>query len=821
MCPVEDAMNDDASPREGEEGDYDFVVVANRLPVDRTVDDNGESKWRRSPGGLVSALAPVMSSHAGAWVGWHGAADEDLEPFDHDVFHLVPVTLSEGEVRRYYEGFSNATIWPLYHDVIAQPEFHRTWWDTYRAVNNRFAEAAARSASRNATVWIQDYQLQLVPAMLRHLRPDLTIGFFDHIPFPPLEIFAQLPWRKQVLTGLLGADLLGFQRPGDASNFRRCCDKILGVQFEGERTEVTQTPQEQNEEESNERFRRAYTNAMPNVTSRRRARKERLNRDLPTWITRATSYPISIDVEAVTEMASRPATKRRARQIREELGNPKTVYLGVDRLDYTKGIRHRLKAYGELLNDGDLTVESSAMIQVASPSRERVASYIELREQIEGMVGRLNGQFDTMSHTAIRYLHHGYPFEEMIALYLATDVMVVSSLRDGMNLVAKEFVVSHLDHTGALVLSEFTGAAEQLPDAIQINPHDIDGFKEALLYAKDMTIEEQQDRMKGMREQIFAHDVEDWSTRFLEDLSRTREDYLGPEPATDEIPTVGHIDRGHGPFPTPAVEQELQRAAATDNLLVAMDFDGTLAPFTTDPEEARALPLSQTALETLAGLPETSVALISGRPLNFLRETADPHNKMLLSGSHGAEFDLSAAGQESPELSLTDAQRQALKEATRAVEELVRKHPGSEIEHKPAGVGFHTRTMNDDAAAQTAEADAVKTLKNIPGVKLTPGQYVVECAVLEVNKGDAMEIIRDFTKANTTIFAGDDLTDEYALGVLGADDLGIKVGRAESIARVRVTGPEAMSHALARLAHLRKAHAENADRQQGTMPDPS
>lgn len=811
MNPSEDLTQDRVASEEGPVGDYDFVVVANRLPVDRTVDDAGESTWRRSPGGLVSALAPVMSSHSGAWVGWHGAADEKLEPFDHDVFHLVPVGLSEGEVRRYYEGFSNATIWPLYHDVIAPPEFHRTWWDTYRAVNRRFAESAARSASRNATVWVQDYQLQLVPAMLRHLRPDLTIGFFDHIPFPPLEIFAQLPWRKQVLTGLLGADLLGFQRPGDAQNFRRCCDQILGVQFDGERAEVTQTPQEQHEDEENERFRRAYTNAMPNVTSRRRARKERLNRDLPTWIARATSYPISIDVEAVTEMASLASTKRRARQIREELGNPKTIYLGVDRLDYTKGIRHRLKAYGELLNDGDLTVESSAMIQVASPSRERVASYIELREQIEGMVGRLNGQFDTMSHTAIRYLHHGYPFEEMIALYLASDVLVVSSLRDGMNLVAKEFVVSHLDHTGALVLSEFTGAAEQLPDAIQINPHDIDGFKEALLYAKNMTIEEQQDRMKGMREQIFAHDVEDWSTRFLEDLSKTREDNLGPEPSTDELPAVGHMDRGHGPFPTPAVEEELQRAASVDNLLVAMDFDGTLAPFTTDPEEARALPLSENALDSLADLPNTSVALISGRPLDFLREVADPRRKMLLAGSHGAEFDLSVAGEESPGLRLSDDQRAALEQATQAVEDLVRRHPGSEIEHKPAGVGFHTRTMDDDEAAQAAEADAVQTLKRIPGVILSPGQYVVECAVLEVNKGDAMKTVRDVVQADVSIFAGDDLTDEHALAVLGPDDLGIKVGRADSVARLRVTGPEAMSHALARLAHLRRKHSAQAD----------
>lgn len=795
---------------EPSEGSYDFLVVANRLPVDRVRDENGEAAWRRSPGGLVSALAPVMAQHDGAWIGWNGAADEELEPFDHDVFHLVPVSLSEDEVRRYYEGFSNATIWPLYHDVIAPPEFHRTWWDSYRSVNRRFAEKAAANAARNATVWVQDYQLQLVPAMLRRLRPDLTIGFFDHIPFPPLEIFAQLPWRKQVLTGLLGADLLGFQRPGDAANFRRCCSKLLGIEFDGERAEVSQRPETGKEDAPTreDRFLRAHSESLPGVVSRFQARRDQRQGDLPTWITRASSYPISIDVEAVTEMASRPETRKRAAQIREELGNPETVYLGVDRLDYTKGIRHRLKAYGELLNDGDLSVETSSMIQIASPSRERVDSYKQLREQIEGTVGRLNGTFDTMSHTAIRYLHHGYPFEEMVALYLATDVMVVSSLRDGMNLVAKEFVISHTDDRGALVLSEFTGAAEQLQDAILINPHDIDGFKDALLYARSMPEAEQKERMSAMREQIFAHDVEDWSQRFLEDLARTREDNLGPDPSTAELEAVPmrEVDRGHGPFPNQTIEDELQRIAAADDLLVAMDFDGTLAPFTTTPEEARALPLSQSSLEDLARQPGTQVALISGRDMDFLRRIADPEGLMLLAGSHGGEFDFSAGGQDSPVLTLSEDEKKALAAATEAVEGLVRRYPGSEIEYKPAGIAFHTRPMDDTAFAEAAEADAVRVLKAIDGVHLTPGQFVVECAVLSVDKGDAIRIFKEFTEADSTLFAGDDLTDENALAALDADDLGIKVGRAETIARVRVTGPEAMSHMLARLAHLRRKH---------------
>lgn len=796
---------------------HDFVVVANRLPVDRVADADGTASWRRSPGGLVSAMAPVMSSRDGAWVGWHGASDETLEPFDHDVFHLVPVPLSEAEVQKYYEGFSNATIWPLYHDVIAPPEFHRTWWDTYRQVNERFAQYTAQTAAQGATVWVQDYQLQLVPAMLRRMRPDLVIGFFDHIPFPPLEIFAQLPWRKQILTGLLGADLLGFQRPGDATNFRRCCDKILGVQFDGDRVEVTQRLDDVPEEEQpSERAARVHSAAMPPVSSRREARQAARDRSpeapLPTWVARAVSYPISISVEAVTEMASRPETRRRAQQIREELGNPETVYLGVDRLDYTKGIRHRLKAYGELLHDGDLQVETSTMIQVASPSRERVDSYIQLREQIEGMVGRLNGQYDTMAHTAVRYLHHGYPFEEMIALYLATDVMVVSSLRDGMNLVAKEYVVSHLDNSGALVLSEFTGAAEQLPDSILINPHDIDGFKEALLYAKDMDPEEGRRRMQAMREQIFTHDVKDWSQRFLEDLAQVKAEDLGPEPTTAELPVVAQTDRGHGPFPNPGVEEALQRLASLESLLVCLDFDGTLAPFTTSPADARALPLSQVSLEDLAQQPGTFVALVSGRDMEFLRTTADPQHLMLLSGSHGGEFDTAAAGQDSPPLALSPEEKASLSEATEVIEALVSRYPGSAIEYKPAGVAFHTRPMQDQVEAQRAEAEALKKLQAVPGAHITPGQNVVECGVLNVNKGDAVRLFQELTQAQATLFAGDDVTDEDALRILGPDDLGLKVGQQpDTVASFRVTGPEAMSHALARLAHLRRKHTRQLE----------
>ncbi len=478
-----------AASAQPEFGEFEFVVVSNRLPVDRVTDDDGTTGWRRSPGGLVTALAPVMEKADGAWVGWHGAPDEKLKPFHNKGMQLVPVELSLREVEFYYEGFSNATLWPLYHDVIAPPEFHRHWWDSYRRVNERFATAAAKVAAEGATVWVQDYQLQLVPKLLREVRPDLKIGFFNHIPFPPVEIFAQMPWRRQVLEGLLGADLVGFQRTGDTSNFLRCVRRYVGHPIKAQQVDV----------------------------------QDDAGRTL--YFSRAEAFPISIDVKRISDLAENEDVRERARQIRRELGDPKVVVLGVDRLDYTKGIGHRLKAYGELLEDGRIKVENSALIQVASPSRERVEQYRILREEVEGAVGHISGMFDTMRNTAIRYLHHSYPVEEMVALYLAADVMLVTALRDGMNLVAKEYVAARTNNQGALVLSEFTGAADQLRQAVLVNPHDIDGLKEAICQAIQMDPQEANRRMKSMRKQVLQNDVERWSEDFLRAL-QAKEDHV-------------------------------------------------------------------------------------------------------------------------------------------------------------------------------------------------------------------------------------------------------------------------------------------------------
>ena len=456
---------------------HDLVIVANRLPVDRVTERDGKTRWRRSPGGLVSAIEPVMRAHDGVWVGWPGGTEQRLRPFKDDGLSLVPLSMSEQEIEEHYEGFSNGTLWPLYHDVVAKPEFHREWWDSYVTVNRRFAEKAAALAAKGATVWVHDYQLQLVPQMLRELRPDLRIGFYLHIPFPPAELFQQLPWRRQILEGLLGADLIGFQLPGAAQNFIRLVRQRVG---------------------------------------------HKTHRDLvylPDGRTvRAAAFPISIDAAGFEALARSESVAERSTAIREALGNPKKIFLGIDRLDYTKGIYARLRAFGELISEGKLSVEDAVFVQVAVPSRERVEHYRNLRDDIELLVGRLNGSLGRIGTPAISYLHTSYPRDEMAALYRAADVMVVTPYRDGMNLVAKEYVACRIDDDGALVLSEFAGAADELRQAWLVNPYDMNGMKAALLEAYHAEPKELTKRMKAMRKQIAQHDVKAWADSFMTEL---------------------------------------------------------------------------------------------------------------------------------------------------------------------------------------------------------------------------------------------------------------------------------------------------------------
>jgi len=455
----------------------DFVVVANRLPVQQSI-SQGNEEWRPSPGGLVSALTAVLQNHDGLWIGWLGVSEHGEPPMTYEGIRLKAVAISPEEYADFYLGFSNATLWPLYHDAIRAPTFHRHWWHTYQEINMRYATAAAESVAPGGTVWIHDYQLQLVPSMLRQLRPDVRIGFFLHIPFPPSELFMQLPWRKEILTGLLGADLIGFQVPHMASNFSRIARRLLGA---------------------------TGTDSVLHFEDR---------------TIRVGAFPISVDTKQITTLAADPKIRERAREIRRDLGNPEIVLLGVDRLDYTKGIQQRIRAITELYADGTLNGERHVMVQVAVPSRESDAHYDLERHNLEQVVSEMNGDHGLVGSPIIHYLHQNLPFEELLALYLAADIMLVTPFRDGMNLVAKEYVTCRADLTGKLVLSEFAGAASELRGAFMVNPHDLDGIKEAVCLALKAGPKEAKARMSRMRRKTMRRDVFDWAHSFLAALQQ-------------------------------------------------------------------------------------------------------------------------------------------------------------------------------------------------------------------------------------------------------------------------------------------------------------
>jgi trehalose 6-phosphate synthase len=456
----------------------DLVVVANRLPVQHST-SSGDEAWKPSPGGLVSALTAVLQNQNGLWIGWPGTSEHEALPASYEGIRLKAVDITTEEYENFYLGFSNATLWPLYHDAIRAPTFHRHWWQTYAKVNMRYATAIAESVAPGGTVWIHDYQLQLVPLMLRELRPDVRIGFFLHIPFPPIELFMQLPWRREILSGLLGADLIGFQVPQAASNFSRMARRQSAA---------------------------TGTDSVLELNGR---------------TIRVGAFPISVDCEQIIALSNDPAIRARAVEIRKELGDPELVLLGVDRLDYTKGIQQRIKAVSELFEDGSLTTDKHVMVQVAVPSRETDAHYERERHNLEQAVSEMNGEYGQVGRAVIHYLHQNLPFDELVALYLVADIMLVTPYRDGMNLVAKEYVMCRRDLTGRLVLSEFAGAAAELRGAFMVNPHDLEGIKDAIRLAVNAGPKEARDRMSRMRRKTYRRDVYDWAESFLVALRQT------------------------------------------------------------------------------------------------------------------------------------------------------------------------------------------------------------------------------------------------------------------------------------------------------------
>jgi trehalose 6-phosphate synthase/phosphatase len=458
-----------------------LIVMSNRAPI-RIVRE-GDSREHIEPtvGGVGSTFLRLLERNGGLWIAWSGGQKTPapkLMPPDKPRFKIVFAPLSEQDISEYYHGMCNRGLWPLMHFMTPNCHFVAHQWNRYTRVNRAFAEIAANEAQPGDSLWIQDFHLALVPRFVRERRRDIPIGIFWHVPFPPEQLLRILPWRDEFLEGMLGADLIGFHTQSYATHFLNCCDRILGLQVDRVRSEV-------------------------NVDGRR---------------VKVGPFPLGIPADFFSDLASTPRVVARAQRIRRGLGTPLMV-LGVDRLDYTKGILERLRGFERFLEENQSWHRRVTLVLIAVPSRTKVSDYALLKRQLDELVGQIVGRFSSEGWAPLRYLYTQFGAEELVAYYRAADVALLTPLRDGMNLVAKEYVASHIDDNGVLILSEFAGAAEELTEAILVNPYDIDQIAHGIKRALEMSPREQAERMRAMRAKINENNLEHWSDNFLTALN--------------------------------------------------------------------------------------------------------------------------------------------------------------------------------------------------------------------------------------------------------------------------------------------------------------
>jgi len=464
-----------------------LIAVSNRLPIVVDQDDQGQWQLTAGAGGLVTALAPVLRHHRGMWIGWPGCGDEApldslLEGFaDKQGYSLATVPLSQEEVREYYEGFSNMTLWPLFHDLLGHCQFNPDHWRTYVEVNRRFADVTAATVRDNDLIWVQDYQLTLMGARLRELKVKNPLAFFLHIPFPAPDMFRRLPWKNEIMQGLLSYDLVGFQTLRDRRNFVQCVREMI-----------------------------------PNMKADIRRRTSTLHEDRRS--VKVGHFPISIDFNEFNRQARTREVADAAWYLHEKLARRQLV-LGVDRLDYTKGILERILAFERLLEKYPELHRNITLLQVVVPSRTQVPEYQKLKEELDQLAGRINAQYGEPGWVPIHYTFRSLPREQLLAHYRAAEIALITPLRDGMNLVAKEYCASSVDGNGVLILSEFAGAAEQLGRAaLLVNPYDVDGTADAIHRAYHMGAEERRDRMRRLRASVQRNNVHRWVRYFIDSL---------------------------------------------------------------------------------------------------------------------------------------------------------------------------------------------------------------------------------------------------------------------------------------------------------------
>jgi len=690
-----------------------IVVASNRLPFSVVRNARGLER-RPSPGGLVSALEPLLRKRGGTWIGWPGIELREGEeiPGDSDPYRIEPVSLTDSEVARYYHGFSNRTLWPLFHSMTERARFENRDHATYAEVNARFADAVAVHAEGAGLIWVHDYQLMLAPRRIREQVSDTPLGFFLHVPFPPFDIFRLLPWDRELLGSLLACDLIGFQVRSYARNFLECVERVLGA----------------------------------------RVHHETMTVEYGDRTTRVGAYPIGTEFDSFESLARKAPPQPETQRER--------VVLGVDRLDYTKGIPERIRAFARLFELHPEHREKVVLLQLAVPSRSQVAEYKELKREIDELVGSINGRFATAGWSPIRYLYRSFSQEGLAAIYRDADVALVTPLRDGMNLVAKEFVACQVNDPGVLILSRLAGAADTMREALLVNPYDVDGTAAAIHRALSMDETERSSRAAALRRRERRDDLDAWTQTFIDAARVTR---AAVQPMSDAD-----------------FEAWLGNFLGRYRLALFLDYDGTLTPLHEHPDLALLSTSMRAALRACADRDDTDIAIVSGRSLEGIRKMVDePH--LTYAGNHGLEIEGAGIGY---------FQHEDLVHFAERAEELAREMGriavgGAWTEMKGPTLTYHYRAVPEHVRVGLVEE--AHAIISTAGYQPRDAHCAVEARPpVGWDKGRAvLHILRErygpsWSETVRVVYVGDDQTDEDAFRFLSGLATTFRVGSSDT-----------------------------------------
>lgn len=694
------------------------VIISNRLPV-KIIEENNEYTFIPSEGGLATGLGDVYKAGNSIWIGWPGIEvpeERQQEVIDKlSALNLYPVFLTQEEINLYYEGFSNEVLWPVFHYLVTYAHYEQNYWDCYKTVNDKFAKAALNVLEIKDKIWIQDYQLLLLSGILREKLPQSTIGFFQHIPFPSYEIFRLIPWRDELLNGMLGADLIGFHTYDDVRHFLSTATRLLPV------------------------------NSSANI----------LNSNERQIVVEA--FPMGIDFDKFSNLTTHNEVQKEIEYFRKGKEEMKVI-LSIDRLDYSKGILERLKALELLLQAHPEFIGKIELYMIVVPSRDTVPQYRDLKEQIDQFVGNLNARYRSINWIPVNYFYRSFPIEVLSALYATADICLVTPMRDGMNLVSKEYVASRNNNSGVLILSEMAGASKELTDAVIVNPNNIGDIMEAIVLALKMPLEEQQSRMKAMRNIVEKFNVKHWVNNFILRLDEVKD-------SQNSLLTKHAV--------TAIREVIAEKYDHTSNRVLFLDYDGTLVDFAGNIDDASPDEELYNLIAKLTADPANTLVIISGRR-NETLEKWFGHLKVDLIAEHGAWQKTHGDKWNCLPL-LTDQWKQEMKSI---LETYTDRTPGSFIEEKSYSLVWHYRKAEEGLGDLRANeiVSHLKILAADKGLQLMPGNKVIEFKNMEVNKGKAALNWLYGKQPDFILALGDDHTDEDIFKALPNDAFTIKVG---------------------------------------------